>query len=82
MGTQSSTEEYTEKTNEDMDSYDVECDIPSLLSLCDKGWKIYAKEEIRNKREDVEEVWDKTRVVAVVGLYNKGKTTVVNLLSG
>lgn len=76
------TESKVQEVKETEDAYDVECHIPSLLSAANEGWKIFASENIRKNRQATEAEWDKTRVVAVVGLYNKGKTTVVNMLSG
>jgi hypothetical protein len=78
MGSKESKEEEQPEDSK----YDVECDISSLLALGKQGWEIFASQDIRNRQKEVEQQWDRTRVVAVVGLYNKGKTTVVNMLAG
>jgi len=63
--------------------YDVECDIASICDISrDKGWNVTARAipEVKDLT-DKNKKWDHT-ICAVVGLYNKGKTTVLNLMAG
>ena len=56
----------------------MECDIRSVCDVAKDGWPVtYSEAEASKLNED----WDAT-VVAVVGLYNKGKTTVLNIMTG
>jgi len=61
----------------------VICDIQTVCDVfrLNKGWKLEAANSNLDLKSIQKANWNAT-VVAVVGLYNKGKTTVLNLMTG
>lgn len=70
-------EEWVKKSN-----YDVSVDIDSLKTLFDqeKGWPIYFRDE-ESLNESLSES-NKTIAISFMGVYNRGKTHIMNRLSG
>ena len=63
------------------DDYDVIIDIDSIRSLNEKGWKIdYTKENEEKIRELVKST--KKNIVSILGHSNRGKTYILQKLSG
>uniref|UniRef100_A0A7S2U4D3 G domain-containing protein n=1 Tax=Lotharella oceanica TaxID=641309 RepID=A0A7S2U4D3_9EUKA len=64
-----------------LDMYDRIIDINLLADLADNGWKVEYAERSKAQRQEERTDWAGA-VVAVVGLYDKGKTFVLNHLTG
>ncbi|GAB5356832.1 hypothetical protein AAMO2058_000322300 [Amorphochlora amoebiformis] len=64
---------------EELDVYDWVIDINLLADLADEGWKVYYSKRV-DKEDRKARDWPGA-VVAVVGLYDKGKTFVLNCLT-
>jgi len=61
-------------------TYDFECDIKGIADVWEVGWFIESKPAFTEHVKTNFVNWNYP-VVAVVGLYNKGKTTVLNMLT-
>ncbi len=67
---------------ESLDVYDWIIDINLLSDLADTGWKLeFSKRFGAQRRGEVKERGWKGAVVAVVGLYDKGKTFILNQIT-
>jgi hypothetical protein len=66
------------KIEEKSSLYDVVINIDSLIDLELHGWDVWFK----NKTDYIKKKNQDTIVVGIAGLYNKGKTWMVNKLTG
>jgi len=64
-----------------IDKYDIIIDINSIRFLKSKGWKIYYLKEKEKKTKEILKSSKKT-IVSILGNSNRGKTYILQKLSG
>eukprot|EP00466_Bigelowiella_natans_P010033 jgi/Bigna1/80064/fgenesh1_pg.67_\ len=65
----------------ELDVYDLVIDIDQLSDLASNGWKIESAADFQMEQTEDGDQWNGA-IIAVVGLYDKGKTFLLNQISG